>query len=115
VAPLPPISAAETAFLAGDDDHQDLYIIQMPRSRFFPLPVSQEPRMSAWKVLFILVFGLVCLGLTLATLIVPWSVVESGYRWLWFGGLLFATVCMGTLFTLYLQSADRAFNRHSHR
>jgi hypothetical protein len=71
--------------------------------------------MPTWKVLLVLVFGLVCLGLTLATLIVPWSVVESGYRWLWFVGLLCATVCMGTLFTLFLQSAGRALNRNSRR
>jgi hypothetical protein len=30
-------------------------------------------------------------------------------RWLWLAGLLLATVCMGTLFTLFLQKADRTF------
>jgi hypothetical protein len=66
--------------------------------------------MPAWKVLFIVAFGGVCLALTLATIIVPMTVVTSGYRWVWLAGLLFATVCMGTLFTLFLKSADRALN-----
>jgi hypothetical protein len=71
--------------------------------------------MSVWKVLFIMVFAFVCLGLALATVIVPLSLVETGYRWLWLAGLLLATVGMGTLFTLFLQSADRAFSRNSRR
>jgi hypothetical protein len=71
--------------------------------------------MPTWKVLFIMVFGLVCFGLALATVIVPLSLVESGYRWLWLAGLVLTTVCMGTLFALFLQSADRAFSRNSRR
>ncbi len=66
--------------------------------------------MPVWKVLFILVFGCVCLTLGLATIIVPMTMVESGYRWLWLAGLLFATVCIGMLFRLFLQSADRALS-----
>jgi len=71
--------------------------------------------MSAWKVLFIMAFGCVCLALALATVVVPMTVVESWDRWLWLAGLLFATVCMGTLFTLFLQSADRALSGNSRR
>jgi hypothetical protein len=71
--------------------------------------------MPAWKVVFIMAFGCVCLGLALATVIVPLSLVESGYRWLWLAGLLAATVGMGTLFRLFLQSADRAFSRDYRR
>jgi hypothetical protein len=66
--------------------------------------------MAAWKVLFILAFGCVCLGLALATVIVPFSIVESGYRWPWLAGLLFGTVCSVTLFKLFLHSADRAMS-----
>jgi hypothetical protein len=71
--------------------------------------------MPAWKVLFIMAFGLVCMGLALATVIVPLSLVESGYRWLWLAGLLVATVCSGTLFKFFLQSTDRAFSIEKRR
>jgi hypothetical protein len=79
------------------------------------LPVSQEIRMPAWKVLFIMVFGLVCLVLGLATIIVPMTLVVDGTRWLWLVGLLVATVAMGSLFRLFLNSADRAFARDTRR
>jgi len=71
--------------------------------------------MPAWKVLFIMAFGCVCLALALATVVVPMTMVESGYRWLSLAGLLFATVCMGMLFRLFLQSADRALSSNPHR
>jgi hypothetical protein len=67
--------------------------------------------MPTWKVLFIFAFACVCFGLALSTVIVPFSVVESAHRWPWFAGLLFGTVCSGTLFTLLLQRADRAMSR----
>jgi hypothetical protein len=63
--------------------------------------------MSAWKAVFIVTFGCICLGLALATIVVPMSVDE--YNWLWLAGLLAATVFMGTLFTLFLRWADRTF------
>jgi hypothetical protein len=63
--------------------------------------------MPAWKALFIVVFGCACLALALATVVVPMSVDE--HRWLWLAGLLVGTVCMGTLFTLFLNRADRTF------
>jgi hypothetical protein len=65
--------------------------------------------MPAWKVLFTMVFALVCFALTLSCIIVPMTIEESGPRWLWLAGLVFATIFMGTLFTLYLRSADRTF------
>jgi hypothetical protein len=63
--------------------------------------------MPAWKALFIVVFGCVCLALALGTIVVPMAVDEN--RWLWLAGLLVATVCMGTLFTIFLQRSDRTF------
>jgi hypothetical protein len=71
--------------------------------------------MPAWKVLFVTAFGLVCLGLALATIIVPLSLIETWHRWLWLVGLLFATVCMGTLFTLFLKISDRTLSRNNRR
>jgi hypothetical protein len=71
--------------------------------------------MPTWKVLFIMLFGFVCLGLALATVIVPLSMVDSGYRWVWLAGLLLGTLCMSTLFALYLRSADRASANGSRR
>jgi bacteriorhodopsin len=67
--------------------------------------------MPAWKVLFIVVFGLVCLALALATVVVPMTLKNDPYRWAYFGGLLFATVVVGTLFTVFLRAADRGFKR----
>lgn len=64
--------------------------------------------MPLWKVLFILLLGVICFSLGLATVVVPMTLVEDGYRWFWLGGLLLATVAMGTLFRLFLNSADRA-------
>jgi hypothetical protein len=63
--------------------------------------------MSAWKAAFIVAFGFVCLALALATILVPMAVDE--YRGLWLAGLLFATVCVGTLFAIFLNRADRTF------
>jgi hypothetical protein len=67
--------------------------------------------MPVWKVLLILVFGVACLALATATLCVPISLEDGQYRWVWFGGLLVATVCMGTLFKLFLDRADRILAR----
>jgi hypothetical protein len=61
--------------------------------------------MSNWKVMFIATFGFVCLGL--ATVAVPLAVDER--KWLWFAGLLFATLCMGALFAVFLNRADHTF------
>jgi hypothetical protein len=69
----------------------------------------KEIRMADWKVLVILVLGLVCFALGMATLIVPLALTEEEHKWLWFAGLLLASICMGTLFTLYLKRVDRTF------
>jgi hypothetical protein len=65
--------------------------------------------MPAWKVLFILVFACVCLALVIATLVVPLALDGESYRWLWFSVLFLATICMATLFALYLKREDRTF------
>jgi hypothetical protein len=67
--------------------------------------------MPAWKVLFVMVFGLACLALALATIVVPLSMPGDDDRWLWLGGLLVGTIIMSTLFTLFLRHADRTFKR----
>jgi O-antigen/teichoic acid export membrane protein len=74
-----------------------------------------EIRMSDWKVLLIAVLGFICLGLAIATIVVPLALDEKDSKWLWFGGLLVATVGMGTLFTLFLRRSDRTFVRDSSR
>jgi hypothetical protein len=71
--------------------------------------------MPLWKVLFITTFGAVCLALALETVVVPLAMTPAEYPWLWFAGLLLATIVLGTLFTLYLQAADRAFAKDDPR
>jgi hypothetical protein len=63
--------------------------------------------MSTWKVFVIMAFGCVCLGLGLATVVVPLAVDEN--RWLWLAGLLFATVGTSASFAVYLNKMDRTF------
>lgn len=65
--------------------------------------------MPTWKVLLIVVFGCACLALTFATIVVPMTQYAGDNRWLWLAGLLVATIGTGTLFALFLRSADRAF------
>jgi Na+/melibiose symporter-like transporter len=79
------------------------------------VPVLLEIRMSDWKVLFIAVFGAICLALVIATIVVPLALDANDNKWLWFGGLLLATISMGTLFTIFLRRSDRTFVRDSAR
>jgi hypothetical protein len=65
--------------------------------------------MPTWKVVFIMLFGILCLLLVFGTLIAPLALTVEENRWPWFAGLLFASICMGALFTLFLKSADRSF------
>jgi hypothetical protein len=76
-----------------------------------PFPASHEDCMSNWKVLFIMLLAAVCFSLAGATLVVPLARKGDEYRWVWFGGLLFGTVLLGTLFTAYLRIADRTYRR----
>jgi hypothetical protein len=65
--------------------------------------------MPHWKALFIMAFGILCLALACGTFIAPLALSNEVHRWQWFAGLVGATLFMGTLFTLFLESADRAF------
>jgi hypothetical protein len=67
--------------------------------------------MPVWKVFLVVVLGVCCLGLALATICVPMSLEDGQYRWVWCGGLLAATICMGALFKLFLNRADRILAR----
>ena len=67
--------------------------------------------MPAWKVLFILVLGCACFALAMGTIVVPLALTADDNKWLWFAGLLLATLCTGTLFTLFLIREDRTFKR----
>jgi hypothetical protein len=67
--------------------------------------------MPIWKVLFIMLFGCVCLGLVIATLIVPTALTPADHKWLWFSGLLVASLFMCALFALFLRSADDSLRR----
>jgi hypothetical protein len=80
-----------------------------------PLLLLRESRMPVWKVCFIFLFACVCLGLTLATIVVPLALSNEDGRWLWFGGCLAGTLVMGTLFALYLRREDRTFHQASKR
>jgi hypothetical protein len=71
--------------------------------------------MSVWKVLFIVVFGGVCLALAFATVVVPTTTAAAAHKWAWGAGLLAATVVMSTLFTLFLRWSDQSFTLASAR
>jgi len=84
-------------------------VVHTGYSLLLTVPISQGIRMPFWKVLFIALLGLICMALALATLVVPMTIVEDSSRWLWLAGLLVSTILMGTMFRLYMNSADRAF------
>jgi hypothetical protein len=70
--------------------------------------------MPAWKVLIIGVLASICLALAMATVLVTLD-QTGGNRWLWMGGLLAATLCAGTLLTLFLRHAGRSLDLSPHR
>jgi hypothetical protein len=61
--------------------------------------------MPAWKVLLICALACVCLALAMATVAVPLA-HDGGQKWAWLGGLLTATLCVGTLLALFMRSAS---------
>jgi hypothetical protein len=78
-------------------------------ARVYPFAACKEIRMPHWKALFIMAFGILCLALALGAFLAPLALTNEEHRWLWCAGLFVATVFMGTLFVLFLRSADRAF------
>jgi Na+/H+-translocating membrane pyrophosphatase len=64
----------------------------------------------AWKVLLTLLFFVVCLGLALATIVVPLT-FSGGEMWAWLGGLFAGTLVAGGLFALFLRHAGGAMDQ----
>ncbi len=60
--------------------------------------------MPVWKVLLICVLACVCLALAMATIAIPIAQVGAE-KWMWLGGLLTATIVMGTLLALFMKHA----------
>lgn len=67
--------------------------------------------MPAWKVFVVLLLGVLTLGLTLATIIVPLALKGDPNQWVWFGGLLAGTIVMGILLAVFLRHADRTYGK----
>jgi hypothetical protein len=65
--------------------------------------------MPHWKVVFIMAFGILCLGLAFGAFLAPLALTNEEHRWEWCAGLAVVGLIMATLFTLFLKSADRAF------
>lgn len=66
--------------------------------------------MALWKTLVTMLLAAICLGLALATIVVPIT-IQGDERWYWLAGLLVGTVIMGTLFALFLKAQDRNFGK----
>lgn len=62
--------------------------------------------MPAWKVIVVLVFGVLCLALGSATLVFPLT-DRVPYHWLWELALFVGTCVVGGVFVLFLRSASR--------
>jgi len=71
--------------------------------------------MAVWKILLIMIFGCLSLVLAFATLVIPLGMTDKEPRLQWLFGLGFATIVVGSLFTLFLRSADRALIRQGSR
>jgi hypothetical protein len=67
--------------------------------------------MPVWKILFILLFGIVCLAFALATIVVPMTLVVDNTRWFWLAGLLTTSIGLFSLFRIFLNNADRALDK----
>jgi hypothetical protein len=109
-------SSRELADTPSVEDQSSAFPTACAPDLHFGLPISplfflKEICMPAWKVLFIVLMGGICLALALGTIVVPLTLPADENKWLWGGGLFFGTVCMGTLFALYLRREDRTFKR----
>src|SRR5690348_13374261 len=68
-----------------------------------------RPSMPTWKVLLIGLLACTCLALTLATILI--TLDEKGTdRWLWLGGLLAATIAVGTMLVVFLRHAGNSID-----
>lgn len=67
--------------------------------------------MPTWKILVTLVFATITLCLAIAVIVFPMTDGAGDHWLLWMLGLIGATAVMGTLFTLFLRSADRVFHK----
>jgi hypothetical protein len=68
-----------------------------------------EGFMPTWKVLLVALLACICLALTLATILI--TLDEKGTdRWIWLGGLLAATVAVGTLLVFFLRHAGSSMD-----
>jgi hypothetical protein len=65
--------------------------------------------MPVWKVLLVGVFVIACMAVATAAVIVPFS-YGGNQRWLWLGGLVLATLFVGTLFALFLRHAGSSLD-----
>jgi hypothetical protein len=65
--------------------------------------------MPAWKVLLVLLFAILCMGMVTATVIVPLN-YSGNERWAWLGGLAVGSILMIGLFVLFLRYADRTMD-----
>ena len=65
--------------------------------------------MPVWKVLIIGALACVCMGLGMATVVIGVD-QEGNQRWLWLGGLLTATLCVGGATSLFLRYAGRSLD-----
>jgi hypothetical protein len=63
--------------------------------------------MPAWKVLLIGLLGMICIALTMATILVGLE-AQGQQGWLLTGGLLTGTLVTGTLLVLFLRHAGAA-------
>jgi hypothetical protein len=69
--------------------------------------------MPAWKVLLIGLFACICLGLAMATVLIPMT-LQGSERWAWLGGLLTATLAAAALFAWFLRHAGLSLDVSPH-
>ena len=67
--------------------------------------------MPTWKILITIVLGFICLSLAIAVIVFPMTEGAGDHWLLWMLALVAATGVMGTIFTLFLRSADRVYHK----